>query len=203
MTFPAKVQLMVADTEECVEALLVELTTREAKAGIDSRWWVLPGVEKRRKFQEKDHHWRWGDRIGRLTNDKWHRCLAIKTTKGTIEGAILYWLNTLSAVNPVRGAVSLKSLATAPHNRASLVDMPHFRGVGQTLLLKAVLDSYRNGFGGRVTLESFNDSSTIAFYENRGFEIVRYDVDGEERLPILELSSEAAEGWLQAEGFLE
>ena len=56
MTLPAKVQLMVADTEECVEALLVELTTREAKAGIDSRWWVLPGVEKRRKFQEKDHH---------------------------------------------------------------------------------------------------------------------------------------------------
>lgn len=38
MTLPAKVQLMVADTEECVEALLVELTTREAKAGIDSRW---------------------------------------------------------------------------------------------------------------------------------------------------------------------
>lgn len=203
LELPANVQLTVGATGKCVDAMLIELTTRVAKKSIDCKWWVLPDVEKKRKFQENDHHWRWGDRIGKLTNDKWHQALAIQTTEGTVEGAILYWFNTKSAVHPEVGSVYIEALATAPHNRKTLVKAPAFRGVGEALLLNAVVDSYNYGFGGRVSLQSFNEPSTIAFYENRNFEIVGYDGDGSARLPILELNPEKAERWLKSEGYLK
>lgn len=202
LELPAKVQITDATTGECVDANLIELTTRIAKKSIDCKWWVLPDVDKKRRVQENDHHWQWGKRLGRLTNDKWHRALGIETSEKSIEGAILYWFNTKSEVHQDEGAVYVESLATAPHNRKTLVKTPAFRGIGETLLFHAVFESYNYGFGGRVNLRSFNEQSTIAFYENRHFEIVGYDGDGNERLPILELSPVAAECWLKSEGYL-
>lgn len=199
---PAMVDLTDASSGGIVYAHVITLTTQIAKYEIDSKWWVLPGVPKSQRKLEPDHGWRWGDRLGKLTNDAWHQALAIQSAGGIVEGAILYWINTCSVVNPNLGTIYVESIASAPHNRKSVVEYPRFKGVGRALLLCAVIESHRYGFGGRITLESFNHAPTIAFYLAHGFEIVGHDGEGADRLPVLELSQGAAEIWLRKEGYL-
>jgi hypothetical protein len=69
--------------------------------------------------------------------------------------------------------------------------------VGESLLLRAVLHSYRLGLQGRVNLVAFDDERTLSFYHNRGFQ----DAGEEDGLPRLELSSKEAVNWLREEGF--
>ena len=198
---PETIELTEVSTGSSVVATVVELTTRFAKQQIDSKWWVLPDVPKRQRELENDHHWRWGDRLGKLANNQWHEAVAIQTDDAAVQGAILYWLNTKSFTDEELGAVYVEALATAPHNRPWLMKTPLYRGVGEALLLRAVIQSYNLGLGGRVNLLAFNDTTLISFYESRGFTIVGYDGTGNEKLPKLELAPDAAQDWLRAEGY--
>lgn len=193
---PEKVELTSVADNAVVGANLVALTRRLAHDRIDSKWWELPGVSKEKKRAENDYDWRWAKRLGELRNDRWHEAVAVQTDDGDVQGAILYWLNGVSFVESDKGAIRVDALATAPRNRAWLVDAPLFRGVGERLLLRAAVQSYRLGFGGRVSLVAFDEMKTVSFYVNRGFEAVGYD----EELPRLELSSAAALEWLREKG---
>ena len=198
---PETIEITEASTGLSVVATVVPLTTRTAKQKIDSKWWVLPEVPKRQRELENDHHWRWGDQLGKLVHKQWHEAVAIQTDDGTVQGATLYLLNTRSFTDHDLGAVFVQAIATAPHNRLGLVKSPLYRGVGEALLLRAVAHSYKLGLGGRVNLLAFNDTALIAFYKSRGFTIVGYDGVGDEKLPKLELTSDATQIWLRAEGY--
>lgn len=194
---PDKVELTRAADDAPISANLVTLSRSLAHAQIDSKWWELPGVSRDERRAENDYHWRWAKRLGELKNDRWHEAAAVQTDDGDIQGAILYWINGVSYVDKDKGAVSVEAIATAPRNRAWLVDSPVYRGVGERLLLRAVAHSYLLGFAGRVNLVAFDDAKTVSFYLNRRFEAVGY----EDELPRLELSPEAAANWVREKGY--
>lgn len=77
-------------------------------------------------------------------------------------------------------------------------DPPIRGGVGKGLLLRAVCHSYLFGLGGRVNLVSVPRERTRRFYERRGLVAVREDEEGSIEY---ELSDEAAQRWLQEEGY--
>jgi hypothetical protein len=175
--------------------------TQLAQTQIDGKWWQVPEVTRSARQQENDYQWRWAKRVGELVNDRWHEAVAVQLADGSIEGAIVYWTNTRSFVDPEQGAVYVEALATAPRNRSGLVPTPEHRGVGEGLLIRSVVHSYLLGLGGRVNLTSFDDPRTVQFYQNRGFSMVGYDGEDDERLPRLELDSDAAITWLREEGY--
>ncbi|MEI8021455.1 MAG: GNAT family N-acetyltransferase [Schlesneria sp.] len=187
-----------------IDVILVPLTRKLASLQIDTKWWQIPGVPEKVRSQEIDHGYKWAKRIGELTsnNSRWYRAIAVQTDDDNIQGAMIYWLNTRSFIHQNEGAIFVESLATAPCNRERIVTLPEYRGVGTGLLLAAVIHSYKLGLGGRVNLNSTNDPRTISFYETRGFVHCGYDGDeDEEKLPRFELSAEAAQKWLNDEGY--
>ncbi len=194
---PDRIELLKTVDGTAVAEKVGKLTRRLAQERIDSKWWELPEVSKRQRRQENDHHWQWAKRVGELKNDRWHEAVAAQTDDDDVQGAILYWVNTKSFVDERLGAVQVEALATAPRNRPWLVESPLYRGVGEALLLRAVIHSYLLKLDGRVNLIAFEDPRTIAFYKRRGFVAAGYDGD----LPRFELTSIAGTEWLREEGY--
>lgn len=195
---PDRIELIRVADGRPVTATIARLTRDLAQAKIDGNWWKSLGVSTIRRQQEDDHHWRWAKRIGELKNDRWHEAFAVQTDDDNVQGAILYWLNAKSFSEKAQGAVYVEALATAPRNRPWLVTSPEYRGVGETLLLRAVRDSYSLGLKGRVNLVAFDNPRTHTFYQNRGLTLVGHDDDG---LPRFELAPNAATAWLREEGY--
>lgn len=195
---PEGIEVASAADGSSASANLVRLARRLAQERVDGKWWDLPGTSKKVRQQENDYHWKWAKRIGELKNDRLHEAVAVQTDDGDIQGAILYWINGKSYIDEGQGSVSVEALATAPRNRPWLVQSPRFRGVGEVLLLRAVIHSDALGLRGRTNLVAFNDAKTVAFYQNRGFAVVGNDDD----LPIMELAPDAAQSWLRNEGYL-
>jgi hypothetical protein len=181
-----------------VPARLVRLSREVAADRMDGEWWSIGG-SKTQRSEEGDHHWRWRQIVGGLrTRANWE-ALAIETEDGAIQGAIVYRIDAISQLEPDKGAVYGERLATAPRNRPWLVNPPHLRGAGETLLLAAVRHSYQLGLGGRVWLCSLPSERTRSFYVNRGFRVIFKNPDG--RIDF-ELPSDRAERWLVEEGYL-
>lgn len=195
---PDRIRLIKVADNTIVTATIVKLTRNLAQAKIDGNWWEMLGVSTVKRQQEDDHNWRWAKRVGELKNDRWHEAVAVQTEDDNVQGAILYRLNTKSFVEQGQGAVYVEALATAPRNRPWLVASTLYRGVGENLLLRAVIHSYSLGLEGRVNLVSFNSPRTITFYEKRGLIVVGYEDDG---LSQLELAPNAATAWLREEGY--
>jgi hypothetical protein len=196
---PDKIDVYDLKRGRAIEASLEELTRSMAQEQIDAKWWTLPGVSKSIKEQENDYSWRWAKLIGEFRNNlAWEAAAAI-LGNDDIEGAVLYCVDALSFIDPDQPAVYIQCLASAPHNRPWLVEQPLYRGIGEGLLLRAVIDSYRLGFGGRVTLESIDEQKTRRFYETRNFTVLPSDQD---RSDIrMELTPGDAMGFLAAQGY--
>ena len=90
-------------------------------------------------------------------------------------------------------------LEVAPWNwREAYSDSPIFRGIGQVLIHAAITRSLNEEFQGRVGLHSLPQA--ISFYERCGFTNLGTrpdEYDG--RLPYFEITSEAAEAYLQGD----
>jgi|RhiMetdeSRZDD1v2_1073273.scaffolds.fasta_scaffold124384_3 hypothetical protein len=194
---PSEIDLVRAADNHIVHAQFVRLTRAVAKTKIDGTWWEDLGASTEMRKKENDNSWQWAKKLGELRNNRWHEPLAVETQDGNIQGAILYWLNTSSFIEEEKGAVYVEGLATAPRNRPWLVPSPLYRGVGEGLLLRAILHSYVVGLEGRVNLLCFRDEKTGSFYKKRGFEIV----GEEEDLDRMELSPTKAFEWLKHEGY--
>jgi hypothetical protein len=184
--------------QECV-GRLTRLTRELAAAKIDGRWWDIqrkPGINL---DKEGDHHWAWRKLVGAHRNDLVWEFAAVLTDDGEIQGAIGYRIDFKSFLAPDLTSVYVDRLAAAPRNRPWLVEDPSYRGAGTGLLLRAVCHSYLLGLGGRVNLVSLPSERTRQFYEGRGLIPVREDKHGSVEY---ELSEQAAQQWLQHEGYL-
>jgi hypothetical protein len=181
-----------------VQARLVRLTREAAADRIDGQWWNIGGSKTEREA-EGDHHWRWRRIIGELRTQRNKEALAVETEDGAIQGAIVYSIDALSQLEPGLGAIYGERIATAPRNRPWLVNPPHLRGVGKTLLLAAVRHGYLLGLGGRLWLTSLPSETTRMFYVNRGFQVIFQNLDG---TIDYELPTSGAAAWLEEEGYL-
>lgn len=199
---PQKVTLTKAADQLAVSASLVPLTRSLAQEQIEGKWWHLPDVTRSKREIENDHRWNWKKMVGEVANNAWYESVAIQSQNGAVQGAMIYRTDALSFVEDEAPCVHVERLASAPRNRDWLVEVPIFRGVGESLVCRAVKHSYHLGFGGRVTLIAFDDSRTLGFYEKLGFEVIDYEAYDEGVLePKLELSLQKAAEWLKAEGY--
>lgn len=180
-----------------VDAQIVELSRSLAQKQVDGKWWALTGVSRSMRENEDDHHWKWAKLVGEHRNDlKWESA-AVLLGDGSVEGAMQYRIDALSFKEANAPAIFVDRLATAPHNRPWLVQQPHYRGIGEGLLLLAVVHSYVLGFDGCATLLSFDTPKTTGFYAKRGFETV----GTEEGLVMMELTPKSARSFLVAQGY--
>jgi hypothetical protein len=184
--------------EECV-ARLVRLTRDLAATKIDGRWWAIKVKAGVKRSDEDDHHWPWRKLVGKHRHNLNWEFACVRTDDGEVQGAIAYRIDFKSFLVPALTSVYVDRLATAPRNRPWLVESPLYGGVGEGLLLRAVCHSYLLGLGGRVNLVSVPRERTRRFYEKKGLIAVREDDDGSIEY---ELSEEAAQRWLQQEGYL-
>jgi GNAT superfamily N-acetyltransferase len=194
---PAKAHLVETAVGSTVSCEILKLTRELAKVGIDAKWWRLPGVSAADRKLENDHNWKWAKAVGEVRTQRWYETLAVQTADGDIQGAIQYRIDGKSFVSRDDPAVYVDGLATAPWNRAWLVGVPRFRGVGKSLLRRAAYHSYALGLNGRVNLIAFDDDRTLGFYRKCGFEIVGND----EGSPMLEIAPQAARDWLRDGGY--
>ncbi len=179
-----------------IEATLVRLDRHLAKTKIDGTWWNIP-VSKATRMNEEDHHWEWRKLVGLHHKSLAWEAIAVCSDSGEVEGAILYRIDAKSRIDDEKGAIYVDRIATAPRNRPWLVS-PEYKGIGSTLLLTAVRQSYYLGFGGRVWLESLPSVQTRNYYSKRVCQVISEREDG----ISLELTVANAEKWLESEGYL-
>lgn len=196
LELPETIRIFDVARNADVDAKLIRLTRKRAAMLIDGQWWKID-VSKRLRRAEGDHHWIWRKQVGAKRNRLVWQCLAIRSTVDSIEGAIIYRIDYLSAIEPNQGAVYVDRIAVAPRNRDWLIDPPRFRGIGTDLMLAAVRDSYSLGLGGRVALTSLPTQNATRFYEKKGFRVLCRDGDG---MIDYELPADKAVRWLEEEG---
>jgi len=197
---PYAADLFDVDSNQVVSANVVVLDRDMIKHGIVAAWWQLPGTTGTQRRQEPDHKWPWIEVIGRERKayGSAYQSIGIQTADGEVQGAITYWINKQSHLEPKKGAIEVDRLAVAPRNRPSLRQPPCFKGVGAVLLRHAIWHSYRLGFCGRIRLESVDSRQAHNFYRKHGMEVIMED----EGYLEFELPAEAAETILRYEGFL-
>ena len=196
---PVAIRILDCRSGEQREAALTKLSRHLAATEINGAWWKLEGVTRQAREQEDDHHWVWRKLVGQHRNDLAWEFVAAQTDDGEVQGAMGYRIDLRSLLHPDLTTVYVDRLAVAPRNRPWLVPEPRYKGVGSGLLLRAVCHSYVLGLGGRVSLASLPSERTRGFYERRGFIATGESEDG---LVEYELSDEAAQRWLQQEGYL-
>lgn len=176
---PDKLELLDCQTNQSLTADICELTREIAKTGIDAAWWTKIRLSREQRRAESDSGWKWVKLLGELRThfggNGYGWC--VRTPAGECQGAILYQVGGVSALDPDRPTVFCHRLASAPWNRPALTDTPAFRGVGKGLIKLAALHSFRDGFAGRVTVETYPDPPTRRWYEDMGFQPVAGDPD--------------------------
>jgi hypothetical protein len=194
------IQILRADNNQTVDAQVVTLTADLARKMIDGIWWNDSGLSAASQM-ERDSHWIWEDIVMDYSNNNLHECIAILSQEQYLEGAMAYRLDAKSKIEIGKGSVYVGWLATAPRNRNWLTNNPFHKGIGTVLLYSAVIESYQSGLGGRISLQSLPTSSTVQFYENKGF--VRTDwTQATTGLIDYELPKSAAITWLKKQGDL-
>lgn len=194
-----RVQIWNLNTNEFVEASIVELTRNLAQTKIDGKWWQLTDVAKDKRKNENDNHWNWTKNVGSHRKQIVWECVAVLSQQDEIEGAMILRFDVKSRIEQNAGCVYIDLLATAPRNREWLVKNPIYKGVGTELVYWAVRRSYEAGFGGVVSLDADPKLKTLEFYENRGFKSVTRNY---EELTGYELTIQTAARWLKERGDL-
>lgn len=193
INLPVPLQLTDCRTGSAVNAQLVELNARLAKAKVDGAWWRNLGVSSLHRREEGDHSWNWAARIGMFRNLLAVESVGIQTSDGEIQGAMIYRIDGASIIDTGKGAVYIDRLATAPRNREGLVEEPAYRGAGSGLLRWAAYHSYKLGLDGRLVLASLPDPNTTAFYERLGFKTTPADEDD---MVVYELEPHEAQAFI-------
>ncbi|HYH65483.1 MAG TPA: GNAT family N-acetyltransferase [Urbifossiella sp.] len=176
ITLPDEIELLDRQRGTSQRARIEDLTRDIAKEQMDLTWWSeVAAVPQDIRRAERDVGWKWVGLTGQLRQfGRNGYAWAVMTDDGKCQGAILYQLGAVSALDPSKPTVYCWRLASAPRNRDRLVANPRYRGVGTGLIKLASLHSYRAGLGGRVTLEAYNDSPTVAWYTRLGFQEARH-----------------------------
>ncbi len=204
LALPDRLRLrnLISDTRD--EAKIVDLTPSIARRRIDEQWWKLSGVASAIMDAQPDAAWRkWSAIAAQAQDSAEYACVGCVTSQDKfVQGAMLYWTDGHSLIEPVLGAVEVLLLASAPWNRPIIGNTPMYRGVGSALLLRAVVHSYLLGYEGRTVLESKPVPRTIQFYINRGFTHISSHSHTADDKIIMELEPQAARRWLQAEGLI-
>jgi hypothetical protein len=197
--FLDEIRLLDLRSSRHVMARVVTLTRDLAQRKVDAIWWAGLGVRYRMRKDQKDHHWVWYKKVGKLRNDHFVRCVAVQTDDGEIQGTMIYHLNGQSLFEAEEGAVLIDYLATAPRNRPNLLypQVSHYRDVGKGLVAVAMLHSYLLGFRGRANLQSLPTAE--AFYEKNKFAWTGIEMDG---MLFYEIPSSDATSSLEEWGLL-
>lgn len=198
LKLPDQIQIKNLLNGEMCDARIVKLTRDLAQTHVDGVWWNIGG-SKQVRSEEDDHSWKWAKVVGEHRANSFVQVAGVQTIEGTIEGAICYRLDGKSLMEPTSKAVYVVGLASAPHNRSWLCNSPHYRGVGDALLFRAVCHSWLLGFKGRAVLVSFSSPRTVNFYEKRRLRRVSTNDDGTIEF---ELEPEIAKQWLRSRGVL-
>lgn len=197
MDLPAIVELTRCASGAKEQARIETLDRETAKTGIDGSWWKDLPATLRDADDEPDRHWEWRVIVSKFQNKPYFQSKCITTKDDSIQAAMLFRVDALSALAAGQRAVFVDRLATAPQNRDKLVKDPVFRGGGMGLLVYAVALSYSLGFEGRVNLIPVANEG---FYMRLGFQST--DVtEGEDVL--FELSAVSAIGLLKARGLID
>lgn len=156
---------------EEVKARVARLTPRLARKLILRGWWTDLPVPLAVHSAEGDHGWAWDEYAAPIQDDPLYGSYVALTATGRwleAQGAIIYRLDALSLLEPGQGAAYLQFVASAPRNRKLLVgEWAKYRGVGEELVVMAMLDSIYNGRGGRLLGEPLPEA--IPFYEKLNF----------------------------------
>lgn len=196
-----EIQILRANDNQTVDAQVVRLDFDDARERIDKTWWSISHIDPQDIAEEGDSHWNWEYLVKIYSNQILHESVAILSKEDYLEGAMIYHFNAKSKLDPMNGSVYVERVSSAPHNRNWLVNQPFYKGIGTVLLYWAVTESYNAGLRGRVSLESLPTSSTVQFYEHKGF--VRADLtQPTSGLVDYELPELAALAWLKEKGDL-
>ncbi|WP_186074193.1 hypothetical protein [Burkholderia gladioli] len=139
----------------------------------------------------EDAHWEWSekvrDRAGQLQwNSYALRCEG--RTQGLMFVNMVHRCRLESQKN--MHMVYIDLLATAPWNRRRLSPAPLYRGVGDTLMLEAILLSSEQEFGGRIGLHALPNA--VDFYQNQWGMVCMGTDPNYHELPYFELTTEQA-----------
>ena len=167
MDLPTKIELVRCATGAKEFGEIETLDRESAKTEIDSIWWRDLDDLLRDPNEEPDRHWEWRVIVSKHQNKPAFRAKCVRALNSTIQAAMLFRVDAMSALDAGQRAVFVDRLATAPHNRHTLVREPVFRGAGSGLILYAIALSYSLGFSGRVNLIAVANQD---FYQKMGFE---------------------------------
>jgi len=188
--------LLHRPTQKEIPARFIQLTPELAAAGLDDRWWNNPPGSTDGQSEE-DAEWNWEQLSIEANGMDYWEAIALQTSSGALQGAMVYRADAKSVLEPDSGAVFVENLATAPWNRKRVIAAPENGGVGPELLCQAVHHSHLLGFNGRVLLTSL--PGAVEFYEGRGFVNTGRIIDD---LPLYELPKDAARKWLIEKGLV-
>lgn len=172
MTLLGTVKITRASNKEEVPAQVVELTPAIAQTRIDRQWWSYPDLVIVKS--EGDQHWVWESIVLQEGQGLLNQCVALLSEEDYVEGAMVYRLDVKSKLEIGEGTLYISWLATAPRNRRWICLSPIYQRIGPVLLCWAIRQSYLNGLGGRISLQSLPTAKTREFYESSGF--VRTDL---------------------------
>lgn len=190
MLLPTKVRLTRCDSKEPEIADIECLNHQRSVANIeiDKAWWTdlhKFGL-KRDPNGEPDRDWDWRGICSRASNRRDCEVRGIRTKDGHIQAATSYFIEKRSALVPDKKTIYIDRIATAPWNRAWLVNDPQYNRCGLALIRYVVAHSRMLGLEGRVNLTAV---AHVDFYLSLGFvETQERNGDGS----IYELSTEAA-----------
>ena len=103
----------------------------------------------------QDAHWQWARKVAERRESLSWASFAVEA-EGVTQGLMFARLDGFAREPSQRNKplVDIDLLATAPWNRARLVERPQFKGVGQLLLGAAVSLSVHEEFAGRIGLHA-------------------------------------------------
>lgn len=124
---------------------------------------------------EEDGHWNWviKNQFTLFSSD--YEKYAVECEQITQGLMMLEVSNYYSRDNPQQKIVYVDFLSTAPWNRTSLKNPPHYKGVGLVLLFFARERSKQLGYQGRVGLHALPKAEN--FYKKRG--MINFGIDSD------------------------
>lgn len=183
-------------TGEMTPAELVETINEGHLASVEQEW--MPVLLRRlrelvgqRQPLPENRHWVWREKVARIQGLLAYRTFAI-VCEGQTQG--LMQINTAVTCR-LPGQVGkqlayVDYLESAPWNRPSIVQQPHFGGVGTALIRAAIEASREEEFHGRIGLHSLPQSEN--FYR-QVCEMTDLGIDGTyENLKYFEMTPEQA-----------
>ena len=161
--FPRTVTLYFAPDKQYIEGQIVELTPEMAEKDIRHAWWNHTDLKKEFGTPPPiDRQWNWNEMMIEYDGVELPslKVALIAGERNAIQGAAMMSTQPVpSVLTPGEQCLLLELLFTAPWNRRNLRKdgKPYVVGVGTELLTWAAWLSRKNGFGGRLRLDSSPD----------------------------------------------